>query len=95
MSNLETLNSEMIKLSTTKIQRFELLKKMAIDQKEKFDKLDIIKSIKKSQETTYLNAENLTNEEIISESKKDILEANKQNLLKFNENLKIRSKNKE
>jgi hypothetical protein len=39
-----------------------------------------VKSIKKSNTLTYLNAENLSHEEIEEESKKNILEANKSNL---------------
>ncbi|MBE8724952.1 KilA-N domain-containing protein [Flavobacterium hungaricum] len=88
MSNLETLNSEMIKLGTPKDKRFELLRNIAIEQREKFEKVDIIKSIKKLDSTTYINAENLTANEIEAESKKDILEANKNNLTKFKKNLK-------
>ena len=88
MSNLEALNSEMIKLNTPKEQRFQLLRKMALDQREKFDKVDMIKSIKKSEHTTYLDTENLTPDEIEVESKKDILEANKRNLSKSNLNNK-------
>ena len=88
MSNLESLNSEMIKLNTPKKDRFKLLHNMAIEQREKFDKVDMIKSIKKTEPTTYLNAENLTHDEIESESKKDILEANKRNLTEFNKRLK-------
>lgn len=88
MSNLESLNSEMIKLNTPKEQRFKLLHQMANEQREKFDKVDMIKSIKKTESTTYLNAENLTPDEIEAESKKDILEANKRNLTEFNKRLK-------
>lgn len=88
MSNLEVLNSQMINLKTPKEQRFKLLHNMAIEQKQTFYKVDMVKSIKKSSNTTYLNAENLTPEEIEAESKKDILEANKRNLSSFNENLK-------
>lgn len=88
MSNLESLNSQMIKLNTPKDQRFKLLKSMAIEQKEKFDRLDMVKSIKKIGSTTYLNAENLTPDEIEAESKKDILQANKQALSDFNKKLK-------
>jgi hypothetical protein len=83
MSNLESLNSEMIKMNTPKEQRFRILQNMAIEQREKFDKVDMIKSIKKSDPTTYLNAENLTPDEIEIESKKDILEANRKNLAEF------------
>lgn len=82
MSNLEALNSEMIKANTPKEQRFELLKKTATDQREKFEKVDMIKSIKKTTSMTYLNAEALSPDEIEVESKKDILEANNQNLSK-------------
>lgn len=44
---------------------------------------------------TYLNASELTPDEIEEESKKDILEANRQNLSNYNSNLKrgIDSKN--
>ena len=77
MSNIESLNSELIKLGTPKKKRFDFLKKMASEQKEQFSKIDMIKSIKKTNESTYLNAENLTPDEIQEETKKDILEANK------------------
>lgn len=88
MSNLESLSSQLINLNTPKLTRFDFLKKMADDQKEQFNKVDIVKSIKKSNAMTYINAENLTPDEIESESKKDILEANKQNLSEFNKRLK-------
>lgn len=88
MSNLESLSSQLINLNTPKLTRFDFLKKMADDQREQFNKVDIMKSIKKSHSMTYINAENLTPDEIESESKKDILEANKQNLSEFNKRLK-------
>lgn len=88
MSNLESFNSQLINLNTPKETRFEFLKKMAADQKEQFNKIDIIKSIKKSHSMTYLNAENLTSDEIEIESKKDILQASKDNLAKFIRNKK-------
>lgn len=61
---------------------------MADDQREQFNKVDILKSIKKSNSMTYINAKNLTPDEIESESKKNILEANKQNLSEFNKRSK-------
>lgn len=88
MSNLETLSAQLIQTKLTKQQRFAYLKKMADEQKVQFDKIDMIKSIKKSKPDTYLNAENLTHDEIESESKKDILEANRKNLSEFNNRLK-------
>ena len=88
MTNLESINAELIKNRATNLQRFEYLKKLALEQKEQFAKVDMIKSIKKSRPDTYIDAENMTPEEIEKESKKDVLEANKQNLSKFNNNLK-------
>ena len=88
MSNLESFSAQLINLNTPKQIRFDFLKKMAIEQKKQFNKVDIIKSIKKSHPMTYLNAENLTPDEIESESKKDILQASKDNLAQFTKNLK-------
>ena len=88
MSNLESLSSQLINLNTPKATRFEFLKKMALEQREQFNRVDMVKSIKKSNSMTYINAENLTPDEIEYESKKDILEANRQALSQFNQNLK-------
>jgi hypothetical protein len=87
MSNLETMSAQLIQTNLTKQQRYAYLKKMADEQRVQFDKIDIVKSIKKSQPDTYLNAENLTPDEIEAESKKDILEANRRNLSQFNQKL--------
>jgi hypothetical protein len=88
MSNLEVMNSEMIKLNTDKKTRFQLLSKMAKEQLEQLLKVDIIKSVRKQSSNTYIEAKNLTGEEIEEESKKSILDINKENLLKFNKSLK-------
>ena len=88
MTNLESINAELIKNGATNLQRFEYLKKLALDQKEQFAKVDIIKSIKKSRPETYIEAEHVTPTEIEEETKKDILEANKNNLSDFNKKLK-------
>ncbi|MDN3674959.1 KilA-N domain-containing protein [Flavobacterium branchiarum] len=92
MSNLESLSSQLIKMGTPKKERFEFLRKMALDQKEQFSKVDMVKSIKKSNPMTYLNVENFTPDEIELESKKDILEASKKNLLEFNKRKKFGNK---
>lgn len=84
MSNLESFSSQLIKLGTPKSQRFEFLRQMALEQQVQFSKVDMIKSIKKSNQMTYLDAENFAPDKIESESKKDILEASKKNLLEFN-----------
>lgn len=88
MSNLEALNAEMIKNNAPKDYRFEYLKKLAQEQRKQFDKVDIIKSIKRKDETTYVEIGKLTPDEIEEESKKDILEANRRNLSEFNKKLK-------
>lgn len=86
MSNLETLSSQLIKTDLTKQERYAYLKRMADEQRIQFDKIDIIKSIKKTKHDTYINTDNLTPDEIDQESKKDILEANKKALSAFNTN---------
>ena len=47
-----------------------------MEQKVQFDKIDIIKSIKKINPLTYINIENLTTENLQMESKKSILDIN-------------------
>lgn len=88
MQNVETVSSELIKRNTPKNSRFQYLKKMADELKEQFSKVDVMKSLKKTSETTYIDAENLTPEQIEAESKKDVLEANKEALSEFNKKLK-------
>lgn len=88
MSNLESVNAELIKRGSSKEQRFRYLKQMAEEQKAQFAKIDMVKSVKKINTSTYIDVEDMTHEEIEKESKKDILEANKKNLSEFNKNLK-------
>lgn len=92
MTNLESLNAELIKNGATTPQRFEYLKKMALEQKVQFEKVDMVKSIKKSSNKTYLEAENMTPDEIEIESNKNILEANTKNLMNYNQNKKNKGK---
>lgn len=87
MSNLETLSAQLIQTNLTKQQRYAYLKKMADEQRVQFDRIDILKSVKRTQADTYLNAENMTPDQIELESKKDILEANKKALSEFNKKL--------
>lgn len=88
MQNIETVSSELIKRETTRSNRYNYLKKMADELREQFNKVDIMKSLKKTSETTYIDAENLTHEQIQEESKKDILEANRKNLKAYEEQKK-------
>ena len=57
LSNLESLNSTLIKNSLSKADRFRILKEMANDQRTVLDKYDFLKSIKKEKETTYIEAQ--------------------------------------
>jgi hypothetical protein len=95
MSNLEVMNAEMIKLHTEKKTRFILLQKMAKEHLEQLSKVDLIKSIRKKDETTYIQAKDKTGEELESEFKKSILEINKENLLKFKNDKESNSKKKD
>ena len=64
LSNLESLNSVLIKDGINKKERFEILTKTAKEQKEKLDKYDYIKSIKKISETTYLEASDKNDDDV-------------------------------
>ncbi|WP_018674879.1 KilA-N domain-containing protein [Riemerella columbina] len=55
LSNLESLNSELIKANIDKETRFNKLKETAKQQLAILDKTDILKSVKKISDTTYLN----------------------------------------
>lgn len=62
LSNLESFSSEMIKNGTEKNTRFKYLCKAAKEQLEVLNSKDIIKSIKKESDTTYIEAkENISN----------------------------------
>ena len=88
MSNLESMNAEMIKLGGSKKARFEVLKKTAKDQLEKLNGMDIIKAVRKQTKKTYIEAQNKTGEELQDLTGKSILEKNQQALSDFNQKLK-------
>lgn len=56
LSNLESLNSTLIKGGMTKQQRFKILSQTAREQRESLDKIDYIKSIKKLSNSTFVEA---------------------------------------
>ncbi|MEN8929367.1 MAG: KilA-N domain-containing protein, partial [Flavobacteriales bacterium] len=58
LSNLESLNSEFIKNGIDKKSRFNSLERIAKQQLEILKKTNIIKSIKKQSESTYLDEQN-------------------------------------
>ena len=55
LSNLEVLNSELIKNKLPKLQRFQYLHKMAIQQKAVLDNNSSMKALKKMSDDTFLN----------------------------------------
>jgi KilA-N domain len=83
MSNLESLNAEMIKLNASKQNRFNLLSKTATDQLEQLKKVDIIKAIRKQKSSTYIEAKEKNGEELENELQKSITEKNQAALEEF------------
>lgn len=57
LSNIETLNSSLIKQGLEKRQRSRILSEMAKEQKLVLDKYDFVKSVKKTSETALIEAE--------------------------------------
>ena len=56
LSNLESLNAELIKRELSKEERIQILKETAREQKTLLDKVDVIKSLKKIDDRTLPNA---------------------------------------
>lgn len=88
LSNLESFNAEMIKLDTPKGNRYKLLWKTAKDQLDQLKHIDMVKSVRKQSETTYIEAQDKTGEELEIETSKGILDKNKEALSDFNKKLK-------
>lgn len=88
ISNLESLNAEIIKLDIPKQQRFNILKKTAKEQLGQFSKLDIIKAVRKENEKTYIEAQEKTGDELQEITSKSILEKNREALSNFNKSMK-------
>jgi hypothetical protein len=62
LSNIESLSSTLIKNNITKKNRLKILVDTVREQRETLDKIDIIKSIKRENKTTYIDAKNKTKE---------------------------------
>ena len=58
LSNLENLNAVMIKENIDKTERFKQLTKVAQSQLNTLDGKDFIKSLRKLNDTTYLDQQN-------------------------------------
>ncbi|HEY5368802.1 MAG TPA: KilA-N domain-containing protein [Hanamia sp.] len=55
ISNLESLNSILIKNGLSKKDRFKILKETVIDQKKTLDSIDLIKTLKKDNSSTFID----------------------------------------
>jgi hypothetical protein len=55
LSNLENLNSILIKNGLNKRDRFKILNETANDQRKTLDNIDFIKSIKKEKDSTFID----------------------------------------
>lgn len=55
LSNLESLNSILIKNGLSKKDRFKILRETVIDQKKTLDGIDIVKTLKKENNSTFID----------------------------------------
>lgn len=55
LSNLESLNSILIKNGVSKKDRFKILRETVNDQKKTLDSIDIIKTLKKNNDSTFID----------------------------------------
>jgi hypothetical protein len=88
LSNIESLNTEMIKLGTPKANRYKILWNTAKDQLGQLKDMDIIKAVRKQSNTTYIEAQDKTGEELNELTSGKILDKNKQALSDYNKKLK-------
>lgn len=64
LSNIESLNSVLIKTRMAKQKRFETLKETAKDQLQSLNKIDYLKTLKYTSDSVYLDAVNTDNKPI-------------------------------
>ena len=75
LSNIESLNSTLIKRDISKKNRLKVLIDTVQEQKKVLDEIDIVKSLRKKKETTYIDVKDKSKEEL-------------NNLTDFNQKLK-------
>ncbi|MFY9310034.1 MAG: KilA-N domain-containing protein [Bacteroidia bacterium] len=80
LSNIESLNSVLIKKGVEKKKRFELLQQTAKDQLESLNKIDFFKSLKYTSDNVYVDA---MKNNLLEEPKKE-----ESSLSKFNQTIK-------
>lgn len=61
LSNVESLNSTLIKNGLSKKHRFKILSDTVKEQRETLDKMDVIKSLKKENNSTFIDAKKKLN----------------------------------
>lgn len=88
MANMQSFNAEMIKKEISKSNRYKILVESAREQLEKLKKIDIIKAVRRQNETTYIEAREKTGEELEDLTSKNILDKNKKALSDYNKKLK-------
>ena len=59
LSNIESLNSTLIKNGLSKKDRLKILSETVRDQKKTLDRIDVMKSIKKESDTTFIDVKKL------------------------------------
>jgi hypothetical protein len=61
LSNLESLNSILIKNGLTKKDRFKILRETVVDQKKTLDGIDMVKTLKKENNSTFIDHQKKNN----------------------------------
>jgi hypothetical protein len=69
LSNIESLSSTLIANNISKANRLRILSQTVQEQRKTLDEIDIVKSLKKESETTYIDAKNKTEDELKGLSK--------------------------
>ena len=64
LSNIESLSSTLIANNISKANRLRILSQTVQEQRKTLDEIDIVKSLKKESETTYIDAKNKTEDEL-------------------------------
>lgn len=80
MSNIESMNAEMIKLGGSKSGRYKVLKETSKNQLEKLKSMDLIKAVRKQNTKTYIEARNKSGEELEKLAGQNILQKNRKAL---------------
>lgn len=61
LSNIESLSSTLIKNNISKKNRLKILIETVVEQRLTLDKIDIVKSLKKENKTTYIDSKEKPN----------------------------------